>query len=333
MEGFDRVEVAAKRRDVDRLMATATKHYVRQHVWLPIAIERCLQVGRPLKYFTLTTSDLFDVKVLERSGIIEKTSRGYPGVGFCESNDKEFDEISRILRRCSWSYKGYFEKMVSEHPDFEEEFGFDVINLDFILVPFPGQESPLEGTWGAIQQLLRVQRERRISFDLFMTFRGSRDGTNEEAIAQVAELLERNLTDGRGVQEFEHQVGHLDPFKLLEDDYVRFLCMGLPKLLIGDALDLGFEISRSNVFKYPRDGEHGPYEIVKFAFGLEIPDLAQRGFAQPPNSVRNYDEWVPQIFNDTAADISTILEADQELREKLEEDLEALVVRQCRIDG
>ena len=28
--------------------------------------------------------------------------------------------------------------MVSEHPNFETEFGFDVINLDFILVPFPG---------------------------------------------------------------------------------------------------------------------------------------------------------------------------------------------------
>ena len=45
MEGFNRVEVAAKRRDVDRLMATATKHYVRQHVWLPIAVERW-QTGR-----------------------------------------------------------------------------------------------------------------------------------------------------------------------------------------------------------------------------------------------------------------------------------------------
>ena len=180
MEGFNRVEVAAKRRDVDRLMATATKHYVRQHVWLPIAVERWQQVGRPLKYFTLTTSDLFDVKVLERKGIIEKTSRGYPGVGFCESNDKEFDEISRRLQRCSWSYKGYFEKMVSEHPNFEEEFGFDVINLDFILVPFPGQESPLEGTWGAIQRLLQVQWAKQMGFDLFVTFRGSRNGTNEQ---------------------------------------------------------------------------------------------------------------------------------------------------------
>ncbi len=324
MEGFDRVEVAAKRRDVDRLMATATKHYVRQHVWLPIATERWQQVGRPLKYFTLTTSDLFDVRVLERNGLIEKTARGYPGVGFCESNDKEFDEISRRLQRCFWSYKGYFEKMVSEHPNFDEEFGFDVINLDFILVPFPGQESPLEGTWGSIQRLLQVQWARQTGFDLFITFRGSRSGTNEEAITLVADLLRQNLQSGRGANEFENRVGHLDPFKLLDEDYVTFLCMALPKLLIGDALDLGFVISRANVFKYPREGEHGPYEIVKFAFGLEVPEPFQRNFAQPPHLVRNYDEWVPQIFNDATVDVAKLLEADPNLRAKLEEDIEYL---------
>ena len=160
MDAFDRGEAALKRRDVDLLMATATKHYVRQHVWLPIAFERSQQLNRPIKYFTLTTSDLYDIKVLERKNIIEKTGRGYPGVGFCESNDREFDEISRKLQRCSWSYKGDFEEMVSDHPHFEQEFVFDVVNLDFILVPFPGRESPLEGTWGAIRKLLQVQWEK-----------------------------------------------------------------------------------------------------------------------------------------------------------------------------
>ena len=324
MELFDRGAAAAKRQDIERLMATAIKHYVRRHVWLPIAQDRSQKVERPLKYFTLTTPALYDVRILERSGLIERTERGYPGVGFCELNDKDYAEISRRLRRCSWSYKGYFEEMVSNHPDFETSFGFDVVNLDFILVPFPGQESPLDGTWGAIQQLLRVQRNKRISFDLFLTFRGRRDETNEEAIAQVAKLLSKNLEDGRGVQEFENQVGHLDPFKLLQDDYVQFLCMGLPKLLVVDALDLGFEISRADVFKYPREGDRGPYEIVKFAFGLEVPDLSQRRFAEPPHSIRNYDEWVPQIFNEVTVDIADILEADPDLLENLERDLESL---------
>ena len=324
MQEFDRVEVAAKRREIDLLMATAPKHYVRQHVWLPIAVERRERVGRPIRYFTLTTSDLFDVRVLERNGVIERTARGYPGVGFCESNDKEYDEISRRLQRCSWSYKGYFEKMVSEHPNFETEFAFDVVNLDFILVPFPGEESPLAGTWGAIQRLLQVQWTKRTGFDLFITFRGSRGGTNEDAITLVADLLRQNLQSGRGAKEFEDRVGHLDPFKLLDDDYVTFLCMGLPKLLIGDALDLGFVISRVNVFKYPREGEHGVYEIVKFTFGLEVPEPPPRVFAQPPHSVRNYDEWVPQIFSEGTVDVGEILERDPNLRAGLAEDIQSI---------
>ena len=324
MEEFDRGEAAAKRRDVDRLMATAIKHYVRQRVWLPIAIERRQQLNRPIKYFTLTTSDLFDVKILERENIIEKTDRGYPGVGFCESNDKEFDEISRKLQRCSWSYKGHFEEMVSDHPHFEQEFVFDVVNLDFILVPFPDHESPLEGTWGAIRKLLQVQWDKRVGFDLFLTFRGSPKGTNEKALFDVAELLKKNLENGRGFEEFHTRVGHDDPFKLLTDDYVTFLSVGLPKLLVGDALNIGFGVSRADVFKYERQGDDELYYIVKFAFGLEIPPSNALGFAQPPSTVSTYDELVPQVFERKVENVSEKLQSDSGLQESLEADIKSL---------
>ena len=193
---FDRIELNEKRRNVDPLMATTTKHYVRQQVWLPIAKERQAKVNRFIEYFTLTTADLFDVKILERGGTILKTERGYPGVGFCEFNDKVYDDISRSLNWCRWSHKGFFEDMVRGHPKFETDFGFDVINLDFILVPFPGEESPLEGTWGAIQRMLEVQWEHRRGFDLFLTFRGSRSGTNSSALMSLANLLCENLSRG-----------------------------------------------------------------------------------------------------------------------------------------
>ena len=305
-------------------MATATKHYIRQHVWLPIAVERSQRLGRHIKYFTLTTSDLFDVKVLERNDLIEKTERGYPGVGFCELDDKEFVEISRRLQRCCWSYKGYFESMVSDHPDFESEFGFDVVNLDFILVPFPGLESPLIGTWGAIQKLLQVQWSKRIGFDLLLTFRGSRKGTNVQALEDVAGLLRQNLESGRGVEEFHTRVGHNDPFKLLDDDYMTFLCVGLPKLLVGDALNIGFHISRTDVYVYGRHGDDGPYYIVKFAFGLEIPLSSASGFAEPPHLVSNYEALVPQVFEKAVVNVTEILESNLALRESLEADLNSL---------
>ena len=35
----------------------------------------------------MTTGELFDVKTLAREGLLEKTARGYPGLGFCEMMD------------------------------------------------------------------------------------------------------------------------------------------------------------------------------------------------------------------------------------------------------
>ena len=324
MEKYHRGDVAAKRGDVDRLMSTAIKHYVRKHVWLPIAIERSQRLNRPINYFTLTTSDLLDVKVLERKNIIEKTGRGYPGVGFCEFDDKTFDEISRKLQRCSWSYKGSFEKMVLEHPHFNQDFAFDVVNLDFILVPFPGRESPLKGTWGAIRKLLEVQWEKQVGFDLFLTFRGSPEGTNEKALINVAELLKQNLENGRGFEEFHARVGHDDPFKLLKDDYVTFLCVGLPKLLVGDALDIGFQISRADAYIYVRNTDDEPYYIVKFAFGLEISHSNALGFAETPLLVSDYETWVPHVFEKAVIDVSELLQSNCGLQKSLEADLEFL---------
>ena len=318
---LDRSQLSEKRRNVDPLMATATKHYVRQLVWLPIAQDRQSKVNRAIDYFTLTTPDLFDVRSLERAGVISRTARGFPGVGFCEFNDKIYDDILRKLRWCRWSHKGSFEDMALRHPNFDTHFGFDVVNLDFILVPFPGEESPLEGTWGAIQKLLDVQWNQRRSFDLFLTFRGSASGTNANALRSLADLLVQNLERGRGVDQFRERVGHLEPVKLLNQNYHKFLCMSLPKLLIGDALKLGYKVSRADVYSYPRQGSQEVYEIVKFVFGLEVPIDSTRGFAEAPPVVNDYEEAVPEIFAKSVVQVGSIVDSDAGLRQWLEEDL------------
>ena len=323
MNGMDRLAINEKRRDVDVLMETATKHYMRRDVWLPIASERRQQLDRPIRYFTLTTAALFDVKLLEQAGLIERTTRGYPGVGFCEKDDKIYSDIVRGLRWCGLSHKGTFEDMVLRDSKLDPEFSYDVVNLDFTWVPFPDKESPQEGTWGAVKRLLEVQRENGVSFDLFLTFRGSREGTDQESIARVAELLQQNLQSGRGVHQFNERIGHLDPKRLLTEDYVTFLAIGLPKLLIGDALEIGFNLSRTRVYSYPR-GEKSPYHIVKFVFGLEIPEDANRQFAAVPEMVANYDAAVPTIFANPVVDVGNIIESNPELRDALQTDVDNL---------
>ena len=315
-----RLSVNEKQRDVDTLMETSTKHYMRREVWLPIATERHQLLNRAIRYFTLTTPALFDVKTLEQAGLIEKTARGYPGVGFCEKEDKIYSDIVRSLRWCGLSHKGTFEDMVLRQSKLGPGFSYDVVNLDFTWVPFPDKESPLEGTWGAIKRLLEVQRQNGVSFDLFITFKGSRQGTDQESIARVAELLQQNLQSGRGVPQFEKRIGHLDPRRLLSEDYVTFLAVGLPKLLVSDALEIGFNLSRINAYSYPR-GEKSPYHIVKFVFSLEIPENTGRQFASVPALVANYDTAVPTIFANPLVDVGYVIESSPELREALETDV------------
>ncbi len=319
----DRRAIAAKSRDVDALMATTVKHYVRRHVWVPAARQRQQRLGRPIRYFTLTTKEIYDIRLLERAGILQRTERGYPGVGFCEMDDEQHAAIQRRLGWCAWSYKGRFEEMVDNHPQFGTDFEFDVINLDFISVPFPDGDAPLSGTWGALRKLLQHQFSHSISFDLFLTFRGSRCGTDDGALREIVSLLESNLRNGRGAVQFEARTGHRDPVRLLSHDYVRFLCDGIPKLLAGEALTLGYKISRLDSFVYERAGSRGPYPILKFVLSLEVPSRSP-GFADPPAIVADYDALVPVIFGKSPVDVGALLGSDQQLSEEVASDLAAL---------
>lgn len=324
MAPADREAVDRKRRDVDSLMATPVKHWVRTAVWLPVAKSRYRQCGRQIKYFTLTTADLLDVKVLDREGLLEKNQRGYPGLGFCEMDDKSYSDIMRRVGWCGWSYKGRFEDMVRAHPSFEDRFSFDVVNLDFTGVPFPDHEAPIEGTWGAIKRMLGVQRNHGNSFDLFLTFRGECEQTDPVAIRQVADLLDSNLKAGRGRSEIRKRIGHTDIKRLLDDDYSEFLCLGLPKLLVGDALQLGYNLTHFETYRYPREGDEGRYHIVKLIFSFDVPQQSGRGFAQPPPLVRSYDEAVLMVFKRPVVDVDSKLNTDPKLVDQLERDMSVL---------
>lgn len=324
MGPVDRKALDLKVKGIDPLMATAPKHWVRCYVWLKIAEKRYQICNRPIRYFTLTTADLFDVKVLVRANLLEKTSRGYPGLGFCEMDDKRHDDIIRRLRWCKLSYKGLFEDMVFTHPRFEDDFNFDVVNLDFITVPFPEHEAPMAGTWGAIEKMIDVQWNHGTSFDLFLTFRGSKDETDTGALQKVADLVKHNLNMGRGKSEFEAKIGHSDIDRLLEENYKEFLATGIPKLLINRALFNGYMLTRFEAYSYQRQGDAIQYHIVKFAFSFEIPHSTRLMFGQLPPLVNNYDQAVPMIFSKETFDVSDYLSGEGNLVGELEQDLVSL---------
>ena len=306
------------------LMDDPTKHWVRINAWLPVATERFKKCNRKIRYFTLTTEALYDVKTLIEAGLLERSERGYPGLGFCEMYDYTYEGIMRKIRWCGWSYKGTFEEMVDKHPRLADEFNFDIVNLDFFGVPFPQREAPLEGTWGAIKRMIQVQKSHGTSFDLFITLKCRKAETDEQALKEIASLIKSNLDIGRGKSEFESRVGHLDIIRLLAEDYRTFLCVGVPKLIIGEAVDVGYALSYFESYCYPRVDVVGNYHIVKFVFSLEVPQQQKRVFAQPPWIVASYDEAVPMIFNKEMVNVSSVFEKNARLVFELQRDLDRL---------
>jgi hypothetical protein len=214
--------------------------------------------------------------------------------------------------------------MVRTYEAVDSTFEFDVVNLDFITTPFPGMESPLEGTWGSIQKLLQVQRSHNMDFDLFLTFRGSPTNTNASALDEIAELLARNFRDHRGDIEFQARFGHLNPARLLRENYLLFLCMGLPKLLIADAIQKDYMVSRYDIYTYPREGGDENYHIVKFVFSFEVPRSNAPLFAASPQLLTNYDEAVPRLFRTNVVDVGDILTASPLLNDELMQEIEVL---------
>jgi len=319
--GIKRPEIAEKRDEIDRLLRAPNMHYVRKNIWIPAVMARAKRLGGIASYFTLTTADLIDVKILAQAGILEKNERGYPGVGFCEETDAEFARIIRGLSWCGKSYKGTFEQMVFDD-DFADTFEFDSVNLDFVLAPFPGVEAPLASTWEAVRHLLKVQRDHGKDFDLLVTFKCKPADSDEEALDRIADLLKSNLDQHRGEAEFQAAVGHLDPKLLLDQDYVKFLSLGIPKLIIADALELGYFASPVEIYRFAPETNDG--DIVKFLFDFEIPDSSSRPVGQDPASFQDYDMAVPALFTVGIGDIDEILASSANLTEEIELDVAQL---------
>lgn len=324
MVGHDREKTEAKGSDVDALMKSASKHWVRRNVWLPVARDRFTRLMRPIRYFTLTTPDMLDILLFEKERLIERTTRGYPGIGFCEWMEIRFSQIIRKLEWCPWRYHGKFEDMVLEYDIFEQHFDFDVVNADFTGVPFPA-EAPYERTFEAIERLLQVQAQHGRSFDFFLTFRCKREEMNSKALDQLGQLLKSNLRVGRGSQEFIQRVSHSDPIRLLNEQLWEFLCLGVSKLFIGIAIKHGYSLSRYDAYVYHRVGGQGPYEIIKFIFSLEASKNQQISLINTPVLVHNYDEGVLLAFQHQPKDVDQELKTVTGLVRELQKDVEELI--------
>ena len=301
------------------------KHFVRVMGWLQTALGRKKRKGKPIRYFTLCGQEAIDIRLLERHGIVVKTSRGYPDVGFCEEDAGIYGAIINSLKSVGKPLFGKFEDIANQS-NFTDWFRYDVVNLDFSCRVFRGSQDPFVGVWGAIQRVLEAQAEQDTGFDLFLTFNASRGTGDKASVSQLRNLLEQNLQDERRKQVFQRQAGTTTLSKLVNTDFTRFLLYAVPKLLSMLAIENGFSVGISDSYYYkrrPRD--RPPYHIVKFIFTLERRHKRPRRVKDLPQAVADYNKVALQAIISKKINVDLELQARPKLKQGLSQHVKLLL--------
>ena len=146
-----------KKYQLTQIWATdIVKHFVRLTGWITYADSRLNQKKskhgnsvRGLKYFTLCGSDVIDIFHLYSHGLLYYDGRSFPDVVFCENKEEAFADASRRLGR-THGFQAQFESCIRNNQNFQNQFPFDLVNLDFTGVCFPKSEPPYSETLQAL---------------------------------------------------------------------------------------------------------------------------------------------------------------------------------------
>ena len=188
-------------RNVDYLMEKdPLKHEIRVNFWSPY-IKKLNK--SPIKYLTLYSPPLMDVKYFNKIGLISSTSEKYEGVVGVTNDGKEYSaSISTLKKRLEKLLRGDINKLLSsendsrnEVKDLKESFPFDVINLDYTDVLHRlSLESDLSDHFQAIDEILRLQRRKqKTEFVLFITTNVKLNDYNTNFLFTLSKLFDDNI--------------------------------------------------------------------------------------------------------------------------------------------
>ena len=319
----------------------------------------------PLRYFTFCAAEAIDVFMLEREGILGRSgdTGRLEGVYFCEADDKSFGTIADLIGSPEQGFQGQFEKIVLFEDDEETEgrtltdedfypsnirrklrdkdahqrlraaFPFDIINLDVCGVMFPPREVAMTQLLKSIIQILEWQTRSKFPinnleckrFTLFLTSHIDPDDTNQQAIEQLENLVNDNMSTNVDFRSaFVEKYGHNQVGKLASEKFPEFFCVALPKFIIQEALfTLGWKVTCGPTYLYNRDyrRENKQYQIMHMVSVYErIPGFQEN---LDVRSVDQYNQLVTQLVNDEVKWVDGIIEPN--IVRELKEDLKRII--------
>ena len=281
--------------DTDKL-----KHYVRMKGWCPACQWRAERVQwqirsrgdcrrTPLKYFTLCASKAIDVFMLERAGLLARSSSTgrHDHVFFCEQDLEEYAKIIELIG--TNGFLGPLEgiilfeddddtkgrslddnkrverlvrrklKLKEQHEKLVSAFPFDVVNLDVCGTIFPPGKGRISPMIAALRRILDWQLRQDEhdghachGFTLLLTSSLDNGPVDRSAMEDLLNRMKQNLKYGEFRDAFEERWKHTEPDALFEQDFPSFFCLALPKVLIRDGLERGWDAAYRGIYLYRR---------------------------------------------------------------------------------
>ncbi len=318
----DRHRQDRKQREHRRDYLDPIKQYVRMHGWVPAAKERHRKItdsGKThLTYFTLCAGNAIDVLLFNDQDLIFYDKREFPDVVFCERSTDVYEEIGRKLGR-TFGYRASFEDLILKREtedsiDFYLKLPFDIYNLDFSGFCFPRKEPPFSSTLKSIVILIEEleKLENPQGFDMFFTFRAQRSEENEDAIRDLRNNMRDNRNNFPRFNELITQ-RYGNNLEGLQRGYHELLLISLPKYLGRIGNELGFKVSITHRYCYPRPNLINPqYHIISFGLcfdWIRRNTEVRRGVRQPvPRheiTTEAYREMMMQLVSDDIPNVAS----------------------------
>lgn len=241
------------------------KHAARCLLWLPEARALRQEENRCLKYFTLPGRWAWDIFFLEKEGVIQKDSRGFPEVRFCDNNSKSYSDAKRLLGNTIGKKENFERLVLNEQVEFWDSFPYDIYNLDFCGTCFPDNQPPFSETFQAIEKIIEKHVEgNHFPFVIFLTMKAFDGETNPHAKEQLIQNIKTNRANAGLTQQIATVIPNIQHF--VAQNFTDFIVISVPKIICHLAkrhCDLDVR-SRA---KYLRSNDAiGDFFITKFVF-------------------------------------------------------------------
>lgn len=228
--------------------------------------------------------------VSERLGQRDPATDCVSNTYFCEKIPQEFTFISELIGSHEQGFLGDFQEMIlfedddetieksindahvsysrpvryllnvkERHERFCSTAPFDLINLDLCGRFFPPKAGVISPMVRTIRRLLALQAEgsddgqQLDKFTMFITTHVESRGTNPEAVDELAAMIEHNRSLYVGFEEsLINRFGSIPTSDIPSYDFDGFYNVALPKMIVGEAYNLGWMVDLQFTGTYER---------------------------------------------------------------------------------